>query len=59
MPDSRKHIVVEPESHKEFMDLAKEFDKTQDSGLIYLTRFHKSVRKADIDLFNKIHFNLS
>jgi hypothetical protein len=59
MPDNRKHILVEPETHKEFMDFAEKHKRTQDSGLNYLLRFHRSVGKADKALADKINFNLS
>lgn len=59
MPDIRKKLFVEPETHKEFMDFAKKCGKTQDSGVRYLVKFHKSVGRADKGLADKIHFNLS
>lgn len=59
MPDNRKHIVVEPDTHKAFMRFTKDWHKTQDSGINYLIRFHRSVGKADKDLADKINFNLS
>jgi hypothetical protein len=59
MPDNRKHIIVEPETHQEFMGFTVENRKTQDSGLNYLLRFHKSVKKADKALADKIKFNLN
>ena len=33
MPDTRKHILVEPETHAEFMRFVVENRLTQDSGL--------------------------
>ena len=59
MPDNRKHIIVEPETHSEFSDFTVDNRKTQDSGLNYLLKFHKLVWKEDKKLAQKIKFALS
>ncbi len=59
MPDNRKHIIVEPETHERFMQFTVENRKTQDSGINYLLRFHQSVKKADKKLYEQLNFNLN
>lgn len=59
MPDTRKHILVEPETHAEFMDFADANNKTQDLGLRYLLRFKKLVEKQNKELTKKIKFTLN
>lgn len=38
MPDTRKHILVEPETHQEFMTFVIDNRMTQNTGLLYLLR---------------------
>ncbi len=59
MPDNRKHVIVEPETHEKFMQFTVENRKTQDAGLNYLLRFHQSVKKADKKLYEQLNFNLN
>ena len=59
MPDGRKHLLVEPETHAEFEKFKVENRKTQDSGLSYLLRQNKLLKKMDKSLWEKIHFTLN
>jgi len=58
MPDLRKHILVEPDTHHEFEKFKVEERKTQDSGITYLLRFRKLTKKLDPALAKKINFTL-
>ena len=59
MPDNRKHIVVEPETHQSFMDFTVEIRKTQDAGLNYLLRQDRLLKKMDKKLYEKIKFTIN
>ncbi len=59
MPDNRKHIIVEPETHQEFMQFTVDNRKTQDSGLNYLLKQNKLLKKLNPELYKKIKFNLN
>lgn len=59
MPDSRKHILVEPSTHSEFMKFKVENDKTQDSGVSYLVRQNKLLKKLNPELYKKINSMLT
>jgi hypothetical protein len=55
----RKRILVEPETHKEFMSFTVENGKTQDSGLTYLLRQNKLLKKLNKELHEKIRFTIN
>ncbi len=59
MPDNRKHIIVEPPTHQEFMQFTVDNRKTQDSGLNYLLKQNKLLKKLNPELYKKIKFNLN
>ncbi len=59
MPDNRKHIIVEPETHERFMQFTVENRKTQDSGLNYLLKQNKLLKKLNPELYKKIKFNFN
>jgi hypothetical protein len=54
MPDTRKRILVEPETHSEYMDLVVENHMTQNSQLIFLMRLKKLLEKEDKKLYEKL-----
>lgn len=59
MPDTRKHILVEPETHKEFEKFKVENSLTQDSGVSYLVRQNRLLGKLDKSLYEKIKLQLT
>ena len=58
MPDNRKHIIVEPETHERFMQFTVENRKTQDAGLNYLLRQDQLLKKLDKKLYEKVKFTI-
>lgn len=51
---------LKPDTHHEFIQLkAKLRHRSANATIHYLLRFHKSVEKADKQLFDKIKFNLN
>jgi len=45
MPDTRKHILVEPDTHKEFMVIVVENNLTQDKAVKWFNKNYKKSKK--------------
>lgn len=54
MPDGRKHILVEQQTHREFEKEKKKYNQTQGSFIHLLIDFKNTIKKSKPKLYEKV-----